>query len=57
MEKKRQKGKYRKKMENILELSFKTTPEPKLHWLPFQRIYRILSCYYYVHKTKNIDSL
>lgn len=45
MEKKREKGKYRKKkMENILELSFKTTPEPKLHWLPFQIIYRILSC-------------
>lgn len=44
MEKKDRKENIEKKMENILELSFKTTPEPKLHWLPFQIIYRILSC-------------
>lgn len=55
--KKKTERKISKKMEKILELSFKTTPEPKLHCLPFQIIYRILSCNYYVHKTKNIDSL
>lgn len=42
MEKKTEREISKKKMENILELSFKTTPEPKLHWLPFQIIYRTI---------------
>lgn len=38
MENKDRKENIEKKMENILELSFKTTPEPKLHWLSFRII-------------------
>lgn len=53
MEKKTERKISKKKMENI----FKTTPGPKLHWLPFQIIYRKLSCNHFVHTTKNIDSL
>lgn len=54
MEKKTEREISKKKMENILELSFKTTPEPKLYWLPFQIIYRKLSCNHFVHTTKTL---